>query len=186
MQNRAWALWYKGWLFGWLWAHRVFRAATLLMGRHSHNTNRLQRGFQNNTCQNQCNCGRMSFQKWLPPLSTSLVWDPVSFCFSGRLSIGRYDPGSFHITASTLGSGVCESLCATLRGDSLFPTPSGAPKSKPHWPSKSNILGVHLPDAGHLSWRTWSERQLPYSLGRTSVIVIVLLFVSSLPGGCRS
>ena len=60
-----------------------------------------------------------------------------------------YDPGSFQITASVLGLRACEALCVP-RVESLFPIALNFPKSKPHWPSKPNILGACLLGASPL------------------------------------
>ena len=42
---------------------------------------------------------------------------------------------------------------------------------------KARCSGAHLPGAGLLSWGAWRGPQTPYSLGRTSAIVIILAFV---------
>jgi len=41
---------------------------------------------------------------------------------------------------------------------------------------KARCSGAHLPGARLLSWGAWGGLQTPYSLGRTSAIVIVLTF----------
>ena len=56
------------------------------------------------------------------------------------------NPDSFQITASALGFRACEILCASFKKkDCYFLQPSECPECKPHWPSKSNVLGIHLP-----------------------------------------
>ena len=61
-------------------------------------------------------------------------------------SAGGSDPGSFQITASALAPWACEILCASFKKkDCYFLQPSECPECKPHWPSKSNVLGIHLP-----------------------------------------
>ena len=66
-------------------------------------------------------------------------------------SAGGSDPGSFQITASALAPWACEILCASFKKrDSCFLQPSECPECKPHWSSKSSILGIHLPGAGPL------------------------------------
>ena len=61
-----------------------------------------------------------------------------------------------------------------LRIESLFS--SGLWDSwKPHWPSKPNVPSTRL------GWGAQHGVQILYSLGRTSAIVIILLFVGCLP-----
>ena len=72
----------------------------------------------------------------------------------------------------------CMRYCVhLLRGESLSPTPLSFPESKPQWPSKPNLLGAHLPDAGPPGWGAQCVAQTLCSLGRTSAIVIILLFM---------
>ena len=61
--------------------------------------------------------------------------------------------------------------------ESLFSQPSGSPKSKPCWPSKPNDLGAHFPGAGPLGWGAQCGDQTLHSFGKTSAIVIILLFI---------
>lgn len=65
-------------------------------------------------------------------------------------------------------------LCASFKSEVC-----GTPMAKPSWPSKPNALGVHLSSAGLPGWRTWREAKTPCSLGRNSVIVIILPFWAS-------
>ena len=76
-------------------------------------------------------------------------------------------------------------LCAPFKNGVYFPQPSGSPKSKPHWPSKPNVLGAHLPGAGPPppGWGAWWGLKTPHSLRRTSAIVIILPFVGLPPRG---
>ena len=66
------------------------------------------------------------------------------------------DSGSFQIIASSLGPRACEILCVSFKSgvsishSHLF----GSPQSKPHWPSKPNVLRAYLPGAGALGCGT--------------------------------
>lgn len=104
---------------------------------------------------------------------------PAASCLSGRLSrsAAASDPGCFQIIASAQGPGACEILYAPFKSGVCFPRPSGSPQIKPCQPSKPNVLGDHLPGAGLLGLGALYGAQIPTSLGRTSVIVIILPFV---------
>ena len=104
---------------------------------------------------------------------------PAASCLSGRLSkissclwprlLSNYcfSPGSW-----SMWDFVCP-----FKSGVYFPWPSDSPQIKPCQPSKANVLGDHLPGAGLLSWGALYGAQIPTSLGRTSVIVIILPFV---------
>ena len=120
----------------------------------------------------QCLCPQGELQ--LPP--ASLRGSPRS--------AGGSNPGSFQITASVLGPRACEILCVPFKSEVSFPQPSGqSPESQPHWPSKLNILGAHLPDAGPLSLGARCGAQTPHSVRRTSAVVTILPFVGRPPQG---
>lgn len=68
---------------------------------------------------------------------------------------GRFDPGAYRVTASALGSRACEILYVPFKSEvSISCSPMGLSKNKPHWPSKLDVLGAHLPGAGPLGWVT--------------------------------
>ena len=72
-----------------------------------------------------------------------------------------------------------------LKVETLFPTAlwdSQKDYQKAHRPSKTNILGFRLPGPGPLAWGARGGAQTLPSLGRTSVIVNLLLFVGCPPG----
>ena len=73
-------------------------------------------------------------------------------------------------------------LCTPFKSGVSFPQPSGSSKRKPHWPSKPNVLGAHLPSAEPLGREVQCGAWTPHSLGRTSAIVIILQFVGHLWG----
>ena len=124
---------------------------------------------QNGCCQHLC----PQSEPQLPPASPG---------GSPRLASGS-DSGSFQITASALGPGACEILCAPFKSGVYFPQPSSSPESKLCWPSKPNVLGAHLPGAGLPGWGAQCGAQTLCSLGRTSAIVIIFCCVGHLPGG---
>ena len=91
------------------------------------------------------------------------------------------DTGSVQITASTWDLRVCETLCALFKNGVCFLWPSGSPKraglqSKHPWGLISPVQDPQVgePDVGCGPL---------YSLGRTSAIVIILLFVGYLAQG---
>ena len=66
-------------------------------------------------------------------------------------SAGRFDPGSYQITASALGPRVCEILCVAFRsGVSISPSPLGPPKVSP--------IGLKTKYSGGLSSRCRTPR----------------------------
>ena len=54
-------------------------------------------------------------------------------------------------------------------------------KTKPHCPSKPNALRAYLSGAGPQGWEGQNEARTSHSFGRTSSIVIILLFVGHPP-----
>ena len=60
-----------------------------------------------------------------------------------------------------------------------FLQPSDSPKSKSQRLSMPNVMGVCLPDVEPLGWGA----QTPHSFGRTSAVVIILLFVGCVTRG---
>ena len=118
---------------------------------------------QNDCC--QCLCPQGELQ--LPPDSKRLsriaryVWLGLlsNYCFFPR-SQSLWDFVSFK-------SGV------SISHSHLF----GFPQSKLQWPSKPNVLRAYLPGTGALACGTWYVAQSPCSFGRTSAIVIVVVFV---------
>ena len=103
----------------------------------------------------------------LPP--ASLGGSPVSASGS--------DPGSFQTTPLQWDLEHVRFCTHPLRAYLSFPQPFNPPEHKPRWFSKSDILGPCLPSAGSLSWGAQCGAQTTCSLGRTSVVVIILLFV---------
>ena len=93
---------------------------------------------QNGCCQHLCTQGELHFS-------------PASLGGSPRSASGS-DPASLQITASDPGPGACETLCAPFNSRIHFPQLFGSPESKPHWPSKPNILGACLPNARLPAW----------------------------------
>ena len=73
-------------------------------------------------------------------------------------------------------------VCSFESGVSFLQS-SSSPVYKPHWLSKPDVLGTHLPSAGPPGWGAQYGSQTLHSLGRTSAIVIILPFVGRLPGG---
>ena len=53
----------------------------------------------------------------------------------------------------------------------------GSPESKPQLPSKPNLLGTHLPDAGPPDWGAQHVAQTLCFLGRTSAVVSIALLM---------
>ena len=110
-------------------------------------------------------------------MSLGWVQLPLASLGGSPRSTAGSDPGSFQIIASALGPGACEILYAPFKSEVYFPWPSGSSKIKACQPSKPNVLVDHLPGAGLLGWGALYGAQIPTSLGRTSVIIIILPFV---------
>ena len=53
----------------------------------------------------------------------------------------------------------------------------GSPESKPQLPSKPNLLGTHIPDAGPPEWGAQRVAQTLCFLGRTSTVVSIALLM---------
>ena len=106
---------------------------------------------------------------------------PASMGGSPR-SASRSDPGSSEITASALVPRACDILCVSFEsGLFIFLRPLALVKVRPHWPSKPNVLGAHLPSAGPLGWGAQCGAWTPCSLWRTSTIVTILPFMDRQP-----
>ena len=58
----------------------------LLMGGEAPRTNRLKKGFQKGSCQHPCPHDRISFHRWVLPLTVSPEEVPVLSCLSVRFS----------------------------------------------------------------------------------------------------
>ena len=107
---------------------------------------------------------------------------PASFGGSPR-SVSRSDPGSFHITAFALGPRVCKILCVPFKSEvSTSYSPLTLAKVSPASLQSQTFWGLssqcRTPKAGE----SQCEAQTPRSLGRTSAIFIILLFVGHLHG----
>ena len=100
---------------------------------------------------------------------------------SSSRSVSGSDPGFLQITASMLGLRACQILQKPLKGGVCFLLPSGSPEHKPHWPSKSDVLGARLHDAGPPGWGVQYGAWTAHSSGKTSAIVIILPFMGCLP-----
>ena len=117
------------------------------MGR-GFSANKLERGFQNGSCQHWGPHGRMSSQngcrQCLCPWG-ELQLPPASLGGSPG-SVGGSDPGSFQITASSLCLGGCEILCAPFKsGDSISYSPLALPKVSPVGLQSEKFQGLILP-----------------------------------------
>ena len=91
------------------------------------------------------------------------------------------DTGSFQITASPRVLECVRSCVHSLKMEPLFPMALWL--SQESWPSEQTSLGVHLPSAGSIGWGACLGCGPLYSLGRTSAIVIILLFVGYIAQG---
>ena len=87
-----------------------------------------------------------------------------------------------------LGPGVCEILCAPFKNGVYlgwilyFPQPSESPESKLCWFRSQMFLGLIFSGAGPPGWGAQCETHIPFSLRRTSAILVILLFIDHLPG----
>ena len=142
-------------------------------------TNRLERGFQNGTCQCWCQLSRRRFQKWPPPVShypRASQLPPVSLGGSPR-ALSESDSGAFQTTASALGLGVCEIFCTPFKsGVSVFYSPLALPNICPagfqSLTSGASFSLCRIPGLGALCV-AWT----PCPSWRTSVAMISLMFV---------
>ena len=81
---------------------------------------------------------------------------PPAFLGGSRRSASEPEPGSWSVwnfVCICPGSwSVWNFACICYEWNLHFPQPSGSPESKPHWPSKPNIMGTCLSGAGPLGW----------------------------------
>ena len=98
-----------------------------------------------------------------------LLWEVLP----GSASTSNQAP--YWLLSSVLGLAVI--LYTPLTREVCFLKVSRFPVYKPFWLSKSGILGACLPGAGPPGCRAWCEAQTSCSEGRTSPIVITILFV---------
>ena len=87
------------------------------------------------------------------------------------------DSGSFQITLCALVLGTC------LKLESLFPTALWHSDKQAQVAFKTRLSEVHLLGAGPLGQGAQCVAWTPRSCGRTSAIVIILLFKGHLPRG---
>ena len=97
----------------------------------------------------------------LCPQGESLL-PPASPVGSSRSASGS-DPGFFQITDSALALGGVRFLCAPFKSRVCFLQPSGSPTSKPHCPSKPNVLVAYLTHAGPPGWGAQYGAWTPHS-----------------------
>lgn len=78
----------------------------------------------------------------------------------------------------------CKCVCAwPFQEKSLsFLQPLGSPGHKPHWYSKTNVIGADLPGAYPPVWSTWCGAKIPHSSGRRCTFVVPLLLAGWAPG----
>ena len=148
--------------------------------------NKLERVFQISTCQHQCPYSRVSFLKWLSPVSVSPRWSQLPPASPGCCprSAGRSDLDFLQITASSLGPKTCEILWTSFKSKvSYFPQTLAVLKNKPHWPSKPNILRAYLLKARPPDLEAWFKTWTLHSLERTSPVLIIFPFVGCSRGG---
>ena len=118
-------------------------------GGASPGAKRLERGFQNGTCQSQCHCGGMSSPKWLPSVSPPPGGASLASCLCKALQDQKV--GLIQVPFKLLP--LCWDLehirffKCHLTVQSLFPIASGSSECKPSWYSKLDILGAYLPYA---------------------------------------
>ena len=122
-----------------------------------------------NSC-HQCLCFQGEFQ-----------FPPVSLGGSPRSAHGS-DPGSFQISVTVLGPGVCENCVYPLRMESLFPTALWVSCTQVPLAFKDRHSRASSSHAGPLNWGAHCGAQTPHSSGRTSAIVIILPCVVHPPG----
>lgn len=90
------------------------------------------------------------------------------------------------IIAFVLDLGACEIFMYPLIVESLFPIILWLFHMQAPLAFKPRHSRVHLPSSGSRVWGAWCETWTPDSLGRTSTMVIILLFLGHLLWGCRS
>ena len=115
-------------------------------------------------------CQQLQEEFQLPPGS---LWDSPK-------SVSGSDPFSFQFTASVPGHRACEVFKALWKQTHSY-SPSALPYASVT-DFQNKMSGSHFSMTGSMDWgalwRTWA----PCSLERTSAIVIILLYVSCLPG----
>ena len=113
---------------------------------------------------------------------------PVASCLSGRLSkVSRWsDPGSFQVTASSLGFCVCESCVCPLGAESLFP--------RVLWASRMHNALLAFKDRGSEGFSSHCRpqdcgaccgTQTPSLLRGTSAVAIIFSSAGHPPPGVR-
>lgn len=128
----------------------------------------------------------MSSLKWLQLASVFLWGVPVASSLVMRLSKTSKWVWSWLLVNYCLFWDLERvRFCMPFKIRFYFLLPSGSHIRKPHWPSRPDLLEACLTITGPLCWGPlcWGARaQVSCSLGRTTVIVIILLFVGHLPG----
>ena len=126
----------------------------------------------------------MSSQKWLPPVSLSLGKSPLPLAGPGDCprAASESDPGFFQIVASELGLTMCEILhVPCLSGVSISYRPLALLNASCTFKGRySGGLSSWCQDPH--DWEAWYGSWTHHSLGRTSAIVTILLFIGYLLG----
>lgn len=135
-------------------------------------TNKLEAGFQNSTCQPQYPWGRKA-----PPNSCH-----QQLCAPGAFESSGSDPSCFPVT---LALSVCDFFVCPLSGVSVSHSPLLSPKQVLLAP-KPNVLWACLPGAALPGWKDQCRAQTPQFLGRTSAVVLIPLFCGSPNQQCGS
>ena len=123
--------------------------------------------------------------KRLPPVSISLGGVPVASYFSGRLSKTRKWEGPRLLSNYcpwTWAWSLWDFAFALLERILCFLQPSGSPVCK-HSGFQSQMFGCLSSQCRTSGWRAWCKVWIPCFLGRTTAIVIIILFMGCLPGG---
>ena len=138
--------------------------------------NKLEGGFQNGACQDQCPHSSKSSPKWLPP---------VSLC-PGCLQLPPPSPRSAGMSAP--GPEACEILCVPFKnGLYISHSPLGLLKVSPTGLQSQTFWGFIFPVQDPSGCGALCGAHIPCSFGSTSAIVIILPFVDCLPRqGCGS
>ena len=126
----------------------------------------------------------MSSQQWLPPVSVSLGKSPLPPAGPGGCprAASESDPGFVQIVVSELGLKVCEILrVPCLSGVSISYRPLTLLNASCTFKARCpGGLSSWCPDPH--SWEAWYGSWTLHSLGRSSAIVTILLFVGHLLG----
>ena len=161
----------SGWILGWLWGQRDLGMMLVCWGW-------LEGGFQNDACQHQYLCRRMSSPEWLLPVSVTPGEVSVASKRLSKWAILTQIPAKYWVCT---GTWIMWDYSVPFR-NLCFLHPLVLPYTSPVI-LQSHIFWGLVFGVGPPSWEAQCGPQTPPSLERSFAVVVIFSFVDCLPEG---